>query len=60
MPSDLPPAHYSPSRRKMTRCQSDDDGDCDWPGCPQRRDGEPERTGRHCPIDAAENARARD
>lgn len=27
------------------------DGECWWPECPQLRDGEPEKTGRHCPID---------
>ena len=27
------------------------DGDCYWPGCPQIRDGEPEKSGRHCPLD---------
>jgi hypothetical protein len=34
-----------------SRCRSDSDGDCDWPGCPQLRDGEPTRSGRHCPLD---------
>ncbi len=33
------------------RCQADRDGDCVWTKCPQARDGEPKRTGRHCPID---------
>lgn len=28
-----------------------DDGDCDWADCPQNRDGEPGKTGRHCPLD---------
>lgn len=32
-------------------CHSDNDGDCTWSGCPQLRDGEPERSGRHCPRD---------
>lgn len=31
-------------------CHSDSDGDCDWPDCPQLRDGEPEKTGRSCPL----------
>jgi hypothetical protein len=32
-------------------CHADTDGDCTWEGCPQLRDGEPEKTGRHCPLD---------
>jgi hypothetical protein len=46
-----PKARYSPSQHRMTRCQSDDDGMCDWEHCPQLRDGEPGRSGRHCPLD---------
>lgn len=37
-------------------CMADDDGDCSWhtwDGCPQVRDGEPARSGRHCPRDTA-------
>ncbi len=33
------------------RCHAQKDGDCDWEGCPQSRDGEPHATGRHCPYD---------
>jgi hypothetical protein len=36
------------------RCMADRDGDCDWHGCPQNRDGEPKRSGRHCPRDQEE------
>jgi len=50
-PTSTPEQVYSPSRHRMTRCQSDDDGYCDWPGCPQVRDKEPDTTGRHCPLD---------
>lgn len=32
-------------------CQGSRDGDCVWPKCPQIRDGEPKRSGRHCPLD---------
>jgi hypothetical protein len=32
-------------------CHADRDGDCSWVGCPQIRDGEPAKTGRHCPLD---------
>lgn len=37
--------------RRGTRCQSAQDGECFWKECPQLRDGEPERSGRHCPLD---------
>lgn len=46
-----PKEHYSPSGHRMTRCKSDDDGDCTWKGCPQLRDKEPAKSGRHCPLD---------
>lgn len=46
-----PRLHVSLSSHRMTRCQSDDDGACDWEGCPQNRDGEPHKSGRHCPLD---------
>lgn len=32
------------------QCRSGEDGDCEWEGCPQLRDGEPEKTGRSCPL----------
>ena len=32
-------------------CRGSSDGDCFWADCPQIRDGEPHKTGRHCPID---------
>jgi len=35
---------------------SDCDGDCTWAECPQLRDGEPAKTGRHCPRDIATQA----
>ncbi len=31
-------------------CRAGSDGDCDWPECPQERDGEPRATGRDCPL----------
>lgn len=34
-----------------TDCMADRDGDCKDPGCPQLRDGEPAKSGRHCPLD---------
>lgn len=33
------------------RCHAGQDGDCTWEGCPQLRDGEPMKSGRHCPLD---------
>jgi hypothetical protein len=36
------------------RCQSGQDGECSWNRCPQERDGEPTKTGRHCPLDRPE------
>jgi hypothetical protein len=38
------------------RCHADDDGDCVWSGCPQLRDDEPRRSGRHCPRDLPEHS----
>lgn len=35
-------------------CQAGMDGDCFWKKCPQIRDGEPETSGRHCPLDTRE------
>jgi hypothetical protein len=32
-------------------CYANRDGECYWSGCPQLRDNEPVRTGRHCPLD---------
>lgn len=32
-------------------CRADDDGWCDWKGCPQLRDNEPYTSRRHCPLD---------
>ena len=31
-------------------CRAGTDGDCSFAGCPQLRDGEPEKTGRSCPL----------
>lgn len=40
-----------------TYCQSQRDGDCIWSNCPQNRDGEPRKTGRHCPLDLHDEER---
>ena len=35
----------------LTGCAAGHDGECASPLCPQLRDGEPRRSGRHCPLD---------
>lgn len=35
----------------LTRCAAARDGDCSHAQCPQARDGEPNASGRHCPLD---------
>lgn len=35
----------------LTSCQADCDGHCTHFKCPQASDGEPAKTGRHCPLD---------
>jgi hypothetical protein len=48
---------FNPQELALLRATGDDcchaqrDGDCIWGQCPQIRDGEPERSGRHCPLD---------
>jgi len=42
------PWYKDPNRKG---CQAGTDGDCFWDYCPQLRDGEPEKSGRHCPLD---------
>jgi len=37
------------------RCHASRDGECVHQQCPQLRDGEPMKTGRHCPLDAMED-----
>ncbi len=38
-------------------CHSARDGDCSASECPQLRDDEPTRTGRHCPLDMHDEER---
>jgi hypothetical protein len=33
------------------RCHAARDGECSWAKCPQIKDGEPAKSGRHCPHD---------
>ena len=42
-PKDLP--------TEPVYCRAGSDGDCYWKLCPQERDGEPEKSHRHCPLD---------
>lgn len=35
----------------LTRCAAASDGECFHSQCPQLKDGEPAKSGRHCPID---------
>ncbi len=37
------------------RCAAARDGDCSHSQCPQLRDGEPVKSGRHCPLDVQED-----
>lgn len=45
------PLIYTPT----ASCHAASDGECSWKECPQLRDGEPWKTGRHCPIDRIED-----
>lgn len=49
-PPEAQPAEQRKPRPLDGRCAADSDGDCTHPDCPQLRDGEPEKTGRSCPI----------
>lgn len=40
---------------ELKRCAAGQDGECCHELCPQNRDGEPKRSGRHCPLDVAED-----
>jgi hypothetical protein len=50
-PSPIVSPHSEGVFPRIERCHADRDGDCNHPNCPQLRDGEPAKTGRHCPID---------
>lgn len=41
--------------RPLTSCAAHRDGECSHPNCPQIRDGEPRKSGRHCPLDTGED-----
>jgi len=40
-----------------TACRAAKDGECYWSSCPQIKDSEPSKSGRHCPLDNPEAAR---
>lgn len=44
-------AEYDAALADNGRCRANRDGECSWSGCPQLRDGEPHKSGRHCPRD---------
>jgi hypothetical protein len=35
---------------KENMCHAHCDGECYWEHCPQFKDGEPTKSGRHCPL----------
>lgn len=48
-------AAQSSTDHPLTRCAAGRDGECAHAQCPQLRDGEPAKTGRHCPLDNDSN-----
>ncbi len=50
-----PPSAPLPTRPLSDGCHSGKDGECNWSGCPQERDGEPAKSGRHCPLDKGDD-----
>lgn len=50
IPDDIQPV-FQAQQRRMSFCQSNGDGECEHPKCPQIAHDEPKATGRHCPWD---------
>ena len=44
-----------PIERELKHCVAGRDGECAHPACPQLRDGEPVKSGRHCPLDVRDD-----
>lgn len=44
------------SAEPLLRCAAASDGECWHSQCPQIQDGEPQRSGRHCPLDTNKGA----
>jgi hypothetical protein len=53
--SQVHPDSAMPSIKPLTHCAADSDGECAHAQCPQLRDGEPAKSGRHCPLDNRSN-----
>ena len=47
--------HGIPARELGKYCQAGSDGECNWKYCPQNRDDEPKKTGRHCSLDICQD-----
>ena len=47
----MPRRWIAPYLGDVQECHAQMDGDCVWEKCPQLRDGEPAKSGRHCPLD---------
>lgn len=45
------PVTWEHKLQKLIRCAAGQHGECCHEQCPQNRDGEPMRSGRHCPLD---------
>ncbi|VVE79330.1 gp41 [Pandoraea sputorum] len=50
-PGETSKAAEAKSTVPLQRCAAGRDGDCSHDQCPQIRDGEPAKSGRHCPLD---------
>lgn len=49
--SELVRVAFDPNAAPIERCAAARDGECFHAQCPQLKDGEPVKSGRHCPID---------
>ena len=56
VPYAAPIAPMMPRYVLLQRCAAGRDGDCIHEQCPQLADGEPHKSGRHCPLDADADA----
>lgn len=48
-------ASIAQTEKPLTGCAANRDGECFHSQCPQLRDGEPMKSGRHCPLDTQED-----
>ncbi len=51
----IPWGHPLQQAYQPRQCRGHEDGECFWSECPQLRDGEPRKSGRHCPLDKEED-----